>query len=342
MLARKRGFTLIELLVVIAIIAILIALLLPAVQQAREAARRSSCKNNLKQIGLGLANYHSTHKTFPPALINSGRYAGWNGQTGFEINGPTSNITGWALMLPELEQGALYNQLTFEGADRGGAHSRSNPRAGGPAPDDSLNVTLLQTPIPVFACPSHQGSNETDRWGSSTSSFYVRDNARRTSYLFATGVFTDYSHNYTFYNYDARQGAFGNNGGAQIRDIKDGTSNTILVGEASGGYAHKTSVHYGPWGMSGTHTCCHGRVVSGVTSGHLNITTTPAQRADWHINSPWRGNPQKHYAWVFSSLHTGGAHFAFADGTSRFLSENMDYRLFCLANFIHDNQPTEL
>jgi len=72
----RRGFTLIELLVVIAIIATLIALLLPAVQQAREAARRSTCKNNMKQMGIALHNYHETSNLFPPALINSGRYLG--------------------------------------------------------------------------------------------------------------------------------------------------------------------------------------------------------------------------------------------------------------------------
>src|SRR4051794_7951368 len=100
---KNRGFTLIELLVVIAIIAVLIALLLPAVQQAREAARRTQCKNNLKQIGLALANYESTFTSFPPARI--GRYA--NGISGTWDDGWAS----WAVMiLPYLEQSNLYNQ----------------------------------------------------------------------------------------------------------------------------------------------------------------------------------------------------------------------------------------
>ena len=95
--SRPRGFTLIELLVVIAIIAILIALLLPAVQQAREAARRSTCKNNMRQIGLALHNYHDTHGIFPLAF--------------FQENGWTSST----MLLPFLEQTPLYTALNVNG-----------------------------------------------------------------------------------------------------------------------------------------------------------------------------------------------------------------------------------
>ncbi|NOX55774.1 MAG: DUF1559 domain-containing protein, partial [Planctomycetes bacterium] len=100
----RRGFTLIELLVVIAIIAILIALLLPAVQQAREAARRTQCRNNLKQIGLALHNYHDVYGVFPPALINSGRQGDRN------TNGPVLNATAWIMLLPYVDQAPLYEQ----------------------------------------------------------------------------------------------------------------------------------------------------------------------------------------------------------------------------------------
>ena len=102
----KRGFTLIELLVVIAIIAILIALLLPAVQQAREAARRSQCKNNLKQIGTALHNYHETFRIFPPGVINSA----WSGSGGGTTTG--SNGLSWATMiLPYADQAPLYKKF---------------------------------------------------------------------------------------------------------------------------------------------------------------------------------------------------------------------------------------
>jgi prepilin-type N-terminal cleavage/methylation domain-containing protein/prepilin-type processing-associated H-X9-DG protein len=120
--ARKhRGFTLIELLVVIAIIAILIALLLPAVQQAREAARRTECKNNLKQIGLAIHNYHDSFNTIPP---------GWIGATGYS----------WQIfLLPGIEQGNLYNALNFLVAF-------------------STSDTNLSATLPAFRCASDTGS----------------------------------------------------------------------------------------------------------------------------------------------------------------------------------------
>ena len=123
---RKRGFTLIELLVVIAIIAILIALLLPAVQQAREAARRSQCKNNLKQIGLALHNYNETHRVFPPGFIND---HGW-----------LCNL----FILPFMDQAPLYNKISPN------------------RPMDLTNTTVLadvRTVLPAYLCPSSADPN---------------------------------------------------------------------------------------------------------------------------------------------------------------------------------------
>ena len=338
----RRGFTLIELLVVIAIIAILIALLLPAVQQAREAARRSTCKNNLKQMGLALMNYHDIHNTFPPALINSGRYS-----NGFNVNGPTKNTTGWALIAPQMEQGNIYDQLQFAGPN--GASNPSNPRAGGPAPNDSVNAPIQTTAIPTLVCPSHPAGGERSTSSPGTTAFYSRRNAVRTSYLFATGYYVDYHANYGAYSQNAynqmRLGVFGNNGAARLRDILDGASNTILVGEAHGGAGLKTSSHYGPWGLTGTHTCCHGRVVAGgggwISNPALrNHGNWAVWRRDWHINAAWRGRADgRTYAWVFNSVHPGGAQFVFADGSAKFLSENMDYYTFCMLNFVRDRNP---
>lgn len=340
---RRRGFTLIELLVVIAIIAILIALLLPAVQQAREAARRASCKNNLKQIGLALHNYHDVERIFPPALINSGRY-----RNGSRVNGPTKNTTGWLLLLPYLEQTNASQLHNFNWNS-----NSSNPRAGGTpagaADYGGPNIPILSTRLPILECPSHSHAGEQSSYTRrGPTYFYARRNARRTSYLFATGYFVDYHANYGAYKNSAynrlRMGVFGNNGASRIRDITDGTSNTILVGEAHGGAGLKTSTHYGPWGLTGTHTCCHGRVVSGgggwITNPRLRRHRNwNIWKRDWHINAHWRGRSDgRTYAWVFNSQHPGGAQFVFADGSARFLSENMDYFTFCMLNYYTDSQ----
>ncbi len=131
---RRRGFTLIELLVVIAIIAILIALLLPAVQQAREAARRTQCKNNLKQIGLGLHNYLSSHNVFPPGVL------GDNGS----VAANQLLHTWMTQLLPYLDQTPLHSTYDF------------NVRF-----DNPLNATVVATRLATYACPSVRGDSST-------------------------------------------------------------------------------------------------------------------------------------------------------------------------------------
>jgi prepilin-type N-terminal cleavage/methylation domain-containing protein len=324
---NRVGFTLIELLVVIAIIAILIALLLPAVQQAREAARRAQCRNNLKQIGLALANYHESFTVHPPALLNSGRFQ----NTSFYSNGNrVLNTTGWALLLPYFDQASAYGGYDFDVCS-----SSSNPYAQPVSGTDAVNADVYGTQFTLLNCPSHPAAGEVSSHFQGTSDIYSRRKAHRTSYLFASGRFTDWDAPWSELTGDIRLGMFGNNGAARQRDITDGSSNTIAVGEAHGGTANKISVNFGPWGVTGTHTCCHGRVVSDSATSVDPVHFTDSR---WHINGAWDSSGRS-YAWVFNSVHAGGAHFLFADGSAHFLSENTDYRLFCLLNYIHDQEP---
>jgi len=330
---RQRGFTLIELLVVIAIIAVLIALLLPAVQQAREAARRTQCRNNLKQMGLALHNYHDSFNVLPPAILNSGRY---NSATYHTATNPILNTTGWVFLLPYIDQAPAYNMYNFNVCS-----SMSSPYGLPVAGTDATNVAVISSNQPWLNCPSHPFAGQSVTSGAGTASdFYSRNQARRTSYAFSTGSFTDYSGPYQSTSGDIRVGAFGNSGAARIGDITDGTSNSAFVGESWGGGNYKTSTSYGPWGLSGTHTSCHGYTPS-ASSTALTSANVAAYSADWGINRPYLNDALKRtYAWVFNSGHVGGAHFLMGDGTVRFLSENMDYLVLCKLTYIRDGNVT--
>lgn len=330
-LSRQRfAFTLVELLVVIAIIGILVALLLPAVQAAREAARRMECSNNLKQLGLSLHNYHDTFKVFPPALMGSGRY---NNPNYHAARGGVKNTTGWALMLPFYEQGAIADQYDF-----GRCSSMSSPYAATVAGTDLDNDKLYNARVDVLECPTHPEAGTLSTSAAGTTGFYSRRDAIRTSYLFSTGGTTDYSGSWSTYSGVVYQGVFGNDGAANFAQLTDGTANVIAIGEAAGG-RFKTSTEYGPWGMTGTHTCCHGYVPS-ASSTALTQAFADVYSSNWNINEDYNADPQRRtYAWVFSSLHPGGAQFAFADGSVHFLPETINYLTLQQLAYIHDGNP---
>lgn len=336
--ARRRiGFTLIELLVVIAIIAVLVALLLPAVQQAREAARRSQCKNNLKQIGLALHNYHDVAGRFPAALIGTGRC----GPACRGITPTYMNTTGWVLLLPYLDQAPMYNMYNFNvPSSVSNPSSYTKPAAAGVAISDT-NKGIYGMPLAVLTCPSDTfpapivTSNP-----DVVTDFYERNGVARSNYLFSTGELTDYNEGWSFYQGIGyfHQGAFGNDNAASLSDIKDGSSNTILVGEAK---QIGLSTSFGPYWGAGTHTCCHGRTPSDAVNTSTCGATTVLNgirygAINYDNNCDMTG---RQYAWQFGSHHTGGAQFLLGDGSVRFISNNIDYyNIFLWLNRIRDNK----
>ena len=327
-----RGFTLIELLVVIAIIAVLIALLLPAVQQAREAARRTQCKNNLKQLGLALHNYHDiTANTFPPGYLY---------QSGF----------GWmSMLLPQIDQGAIYNMLGNVASIpnfSGGGATITTSVFGMTAPT-GIPVTV-STPITAFRCPSDVGATTTCQiaangvvLGRSTYTgvvgcdpnwinFVVQGSALnpptpgQNPVLGSIGYYTNPATapppfaTTTVVLRDFYQGTFGANSRCGFRDMSDGSSNTILVGE-----------RYTPAGSTPTTPITGDANWVGVTA-----TTTPIGQgevlgeASIPINANFTSAVPRPGTTGFGSMHTGGCHFLMGDGTVRFISQNVDMNTF--------------
>ena len=332
-LRRSRGFTLVELLVVIAIIGILIALLLPAVQAAREAARRAQCANNLKQIGVALHNYHDTFKVFPPAKVCSGQHTS-NPQL---VSGGVKNTTGWALLLPFVEQQAAYDQYDFNYC------SSSASRYSQVMGTDTINVDVYGARYTFMECPSHEGAGDARTSNEGTENLYSMRNARRTSYMFSTGQYQD--DNSPYPNLRSRGlrglGAFGSDGAAKLGDIKDGTSNSLAVGESIGGPAEKTNAGWGPWGLCGTRTCCHGMVNADANTAVAGtpITYSATHVRDYHINSAYNNDSLgRSFAWTFRGPHPGGAQFVLCDGSTRFLTETMDYLTLIRLSYINDKE----
>jgi prepilin-type N-terminal cleavage/methylation domain-containing protein/prepilin-type processing-associated H-X9-DG protein len=320
---RNQGFTLIELLVVIAIIAVLIGLLLPAVQKVREAAARSSCSNNLKQIGVALHNYHTTVKRLPPAKINSGSYVlPANPPSGYNYypNKPYKvyNHTGFTLLLPYIEQGPLYQKYDFNLPASNSCWnvvSESSPYAQSQkflanyptGVTGTTNAAVVATPISTYTCPSDTTPPTIDNNANPPYGPYASTGAR-SNYLFSCADADDYSAPYV----PSRSGAgmFGINGACRFEEVRDGTSNTLMVGESR---QMGVSSSYGPrWG-SGTHTSVTGLVYVGDLWTAINYPYSPTASGI---------TAQLQYAWVFGSWHTGGANFVFGDGSVRFLTNS--------------------
>ncbi|MCR9119935.1 MAG: DUF1559 domain-containing protein [bacterium] len=257
----RNAFTLVELLVVIAIIGVLIALLLPAVQAAREAARRTTCTNKLKQIGLGMQNYHDVNKTFPTSYEKPRQW-------------------GWAIyILPFMEQENLYSAL--------------NPTAASMT-TASANA-VLSKPLDIYTCPSDVGADANANFGGFGKSNYAISHA-----------LADVDRSIQ----------------SAMRDVTDGTSNTIMVGER----ALTTSNH--PFRSPGAIWAGRGQPI-------MPSNSSLCGRGAWPPNTEFTGDMEpiisssttddttcKRHGW--SSLHPTGAQFVFVDGSVHFLSETID------------------
>jgi prepilin-type N-terminal cleavage/methylation domain-containing protein/prepilin-type processing-associated H-X9-DG protein len=276
-LLKRRGFTLIELLVVIAIIAILISLLLPAVQQAREAARRTQCKNNLKQVALAMHNYLDTFGVFTP---------GWLTPTTRPTN---RKYWGWpAILLPFLEQANLYHAVGVSETER---LPLASTLFGG--------VALLQTSIPTYNCPSDAGPSPNPFYQDDNGALYGKSNYVSTRFV-AWGP--------------------GEDPATGIRDITDGTSNTFLAGERRTSTGPQFFVGGNPWGRN-----LRGVSSDGAYIFHASFPpNTPTDMTSTNgTPDPWCKRFQ------ISSQHTGGAQFAFCDGSVHFVSENIASNPLC-------------
>jgi prepilin-type N-terminal cleavage/methylation domain-containing protein len=299
----RRAFTLIELLVVIAIIAILIGLLLPAVQQAREAARRTQCRNHMKQIGLALHNYHDRHQRFPIGVTEQNGQLSWH-----------------AYILPDIDQAPLYNQFNWDGT--------------------SIYIMSPNGPhclqrIPVYLCPSSDANrNPVEVWPSGfepnipgpprpveTTHYYgvlgpqgvnlysvvSTPNGIRVggaNYPQSTSVCPELP--------APSHGGFGTSGilsmdkATPLRDVTDGTTNTILVGELS-------------WRKANVYRCWF-RGINGCGTGGSKNIKHPINKFPF---TTWNANDTS-----FGSEHVGGTHITLSDGAVRFISENIDLALF--------------
>ena len=325
-LTKRPAFTLIELLVVIAIIAILIALLLPAVQQAREAARRTQCRNNLKQIGLAFYNYHEAFNRFPMG----GRFGPGGCPLCYGIN--------WRIpLLPYMDGAPLFNKLNFSG---GSFSSFSGfPLSGG-------NEVLANVALPFYLCPSSSNDPFIDTPDTANSA----PRSMMAHYVGIAGAADDPAGRTTVcksvnHGIVCNNGVLAPNQAFGLRDITDGSSNTIMVGEQSGriGTAVVAANYVGSWGgVGGDAGGSSMQTVPNLASG-ANYFMTGLTTVRWEINakSTVAGSSDLCYRTntVLNSFHAGGIHSLFGDGSVRFISDNVNMAMFKIACSKDDNLP---
>lgn len=310
----RYAFTLVELLVVIAIIGILVGLLLPAVQAAREAARRIQCTNNLKQIGLALHNYESTHRTFPPGFIS--RVTGtWPGGG----NDPIPEVgPGWsmfAMLLPMLEESNTQNLINF-----------------GLPITDPINQAARSTNIQHYRCPSDAWDEPVTVWPTSLG---INDLAPNSYIGCLGGGDPANAPGYTaMYEQQPFNGMFHRNKAIRPADITDGLSNTIGIGERASmftpngwaGVIPTAQTVFSPWMASQ-----RGQVVGQTARPAITMASVHVRTGG--PNSP-TGSPGG-----FWSAHTGGCLFMLMDGSTHTIATTVDIVIFRLLASRNDGMP---
>ena len=298
----RLGFTLIELLVVVAIIAILMALLVPAVQKVRAAAARAQCQNNMKQLGVALHNYIAEHKKWPRM-------------------GHTANQLSWHVyILPYISQKPLYDKFDLR---ESGAYEDSN----------RLQYALIS--IPLYLCPSsvadkmQQGPNDNVNTpdlvsGQSTyTAHYLGVSGPKSTNAYSGAAYSVNTGGSSEYGGMALQGVFTRDRDVRMKDITDGTSNTLAVGEQSW-YNAITGTRYRPW-------------VRGVDTS--DGWTVSSRNVDVGINTP---GVTIYNDISFGSQHPGGTNFVMADASVQFLSQDISMNVYRALASRNGEEPVAL